>query len=364
METGKMKLALSAGAVALSMALAGCGGGSSSSPVGPGDESGDNDNGTPATITCGPGTNLVGRVCVIPERDRANQDKAEALKEAINATGAVRWSASTGGAITNNTTIPKFIGPDGARIELAKDDKPVAALGSWKGSDQSGKHSSGTSAMLRAYSSQGAPTTPEFSAVELEEVIFGAGPQPVNGVYSLVSTPPASKDIAGEFPAVGAGVETYVTENERKIRGTYKGAPGEYTCSGAAANACSATSSASGGVDLSDGGTWKFKPDADAKFEIKDGEYLQFGWWVHKDASGAATHANVFYAPSTGLVAESSLGVAALDGKTATYTGSAAGKFAVYHLTEDINESGHFTADAMLKGVQVWHGADMALVSG
>ncbi len=359
METGKMKLALSAGALALSMALAGCGGGSSSGPVATGDESSDDETST--EVTCGTGTTLVGGVCVIPERDRANQDKAEALRDAISSgrgigtdtdNPSVVWTLATDGAIPDNmrNVMPKFIGPTGSRIGLAKDSTTVAALGSWKGSDQSGKHSSGTSAMLRVYSNQEEPTRTSLTLAEIrsDSALFAADVTIVAGAYALILTPAASPNIAGDdFPAVGAGPKIYNSDSDRKIEGTYKGASGEYSCSGAV-DTCSATAGTAG-IDLD--GVWKFKPDAGATIENKDPDYLQFGWWVHKDASGGATNADVFYAlkGTTSGVLQTNANIVALSGGTATYKGYAAGKFAVYHPTQDIDESGHFTADAMLK---------------
>ncbi len=386
METGKMKLALSAGAVALSMALAGCGGGSSSGPTSA--SSGatprtpttfdrttcTTESGTPyvnvgvtaCVASCANGVNDAGDQCLAAptERNKLGATNAEALKDAIrdgfgSSEGTrVLWSAATGVAIINRTTVPKFIGPTANRIELAKDDTTVAPLGNWKGSDQSGKHSSGTSAMLRVYSNQEDAKKASIGIAHLEAALFGASDsiEIDAGAYDIIAAAVGtgadgvrSKNITGDnFPAVGEGPETYTSDEEKKIKGTYKGASGEYSCS--SSTPCSAEATTDGIVFRT--GSWKFKPDSGAMVEIKDASYLQFGWWVHKDAADAPTNADVFYALKTpssgGITAETRDAIIALTG-TATYKGYAAGKFAVYHSTEDINESGHFTADAMLK---------------
>ena len=332
METGKMKLALSAGALALSMALAGCGGSSSSGgPDGPGGELETEE--PQGNIKCGAGTEVKNGECVPTSRDRAGQNTAEALHTAIVAASRTR------------TTLPTSINPTATNapaITLAKDDTPVAALGSWKGSAQSGDHSSGTSAMLRVYSNRAEPTRPALTPAQLNsDTALFASATIDNGSYALIPEPEASKNIASDsFPAVGAPRKDY-DSSERKFRGTFKDAPGEFSCTGT----CNAIASADG-IDL--GGVWTFKPDTTATVEVKDPNYLQFGWWVYRDAAGDAVSVAAFYAPSTGVTSVDVTADTDLANKTATYRGSAAGKFAVYHPTIDIDESGDFTANAML----------------
>ncbi len=113
-----------------------------------------NVGGTACVASCDTGQTLNGNQCEIPtERAKAGAPNAKALKAAIGPQGTThRWSADTGGAIPNRREKPTFIGDTNNRIGLLKDDDAtVPDLGSWKGSDSSGTHSSGTSAMLRVY---------------------------------------------------------------------------------------------------------------------------------------------------------------------------------------------------------------------
>ncbi len=374
METGKMKLALSAGAIALSMALVGCGGGSSpSTPQSggglncTGDEVANAANDaciprlTNADCSNGQVVNSAGNQCVDPpQQAKMGADAAKALKAAINLStpDSFRWtSAATPGAINDIRQKPAHLGPTDARIGLLKDEVTVPDLGSWKGNDHSGKDSSGTSAMMRVYSNKAAvrkassfSVAGDIGSSGLFSGVGGGDTDAIisdTGAYSIRNGGASGKVEADAFPAVGAAsnLKTYVGAAQRTIEGKYDGAEGTFKCTGT--TACTATRG-TGGITFA--GTWTFTPGAGQTNDVKDTKYLEFGWWVHKDKSKMPTHADVFYDSSTASAPLETASIQALDGKTATYEGAAAGKFAIHDPVDSRNnESGHFTADAMLK---------------
>ena len=147
----------------------------------------------------------------------------------------------------------------------------------------------------------------------------------------------------------GAGTKEFeLGSNDRRIilAGSYQGVAGTYYCTPTDANTnCSATVAASG-FTLA-GGTWTFKPtNPKARFmETPDNDYASYGWWIHKSEDGNTVTVSAF-AANKGTVAAAS-GITNLMG-TATYSGGAAGKYALQSSTGGTNDSGHFTADATL----------------
>ncbi len=120
--------------------------------------------------------------------------------------------------------------------------------------------------------------------------------------------------------------------------GIFQGASGEYKCTG---ETCTATWTTDGIVLA---GTWTFDPNDAAKVTIPDAGYVSFGWWLRKDDQGAPSHVEAF-AATVGNVAP--LTTLPIDG-SATYTGKAAGKFAILNNPKGHSNAGHFTADAKL----------------
>ena len=145
--------------------------------------------------------------------------------------------------------------------------------------------------------------------------------------------------------------------------GSVRGLDGVFSCSGDD-NVCGSPDRNTNGSVVETGimGMWTFTPTdedgmidiADGDLESKDGGYLQFGWWLNmmgddvKDGFDVDTFTGV-----TGMVQSEVLqsgGVDGVDGVegSATYTGGAAGKWAIASTTEDTTEGGHFTATATL----------------
>lgn len=144
-----------------------------------------------------------------------------------------------------------------------------------------------------------------------------------------------------------AGTKTFeLPENAKRvvIPGSYRGVDGTYYCAPTAT--CSATVEAEG-FTLA-GGTWTFKPDnPESRFmDVPDTDYVSYGWWIHKSEDGETFTASAFTS-IRGTVAAAS-GIDTLKG-TATYSGGAAGKYALHSSTGGTNDAGHFIASAMLQ---------------
>ena len=133
--------------------------------------------------------------------------------------------------------------------------------------------------------------------------------------------------------------------------GSVSGLAGVFSCSGTLCMAPERT--ADGSVADGSPGTWQFAPtDPNGKIDVvdKDG-YVQFGWWLNmlgkdvEDGFEVQTFASAF-----GMTPSGELQGGGDDPVTgsATYTGGAAGKWAIASTTEDTTEGGHFTATATL----------------
>ena len=126
------------------------------------------------------------------------------------------------------------------------------------------------------------------------------------------------------------------------VRGTYQMAPGVYRC----ASACTSEIPADRkGFTLSTG--WYFVPDDGAEVDVADADYLTFGWWTH-DTGKAVAVATFTDTVQTGDPNAAVTGAEMPVGGKATYTGGAAGKYAIYSPLADDNHGGVFTAAAKL----------------
>ncbi len=150
-----------------------------------------------------------------------------------------------------------------------------------------------------------------------------------------------------------AGTETFELPEGRpqgediiNRAGSYHGVRGTYSCdTNDGADACTAAVAARG---LTLAGTWTFKPsNAEARvMDSADIAYASYGWWIRKAENDGPFQASVF----TGRVgaAPDAVAIADLRG-TATYSGGAAGKYALSSSTGGTNDAGHFTADVELQ---------------
>ena len=274
---------------------------------------------------------------------KANSATAKALKAAIDTPATSDGSA----AITVTPISIPAIDLDGAGSETVLSDAltlkkgdSVGSLAGWGGMDYAGEAGTGTgktTGMVRVYSNQAAPKSVAFGPTS------SGLTQPPNENHYTVAAANNDDIESSSLPSVG---QTTLTGNAREFDGTFKGAPGTYECT--TANDCVVNKA---GIVS---GTWQFTPKPGAMVQQEDTQYLQFGWWLRKDKDGP-TYAGAFYreeVPSGGTattpVSQALINGAELTGK-ATYTGGAAGKFAISDPLRPANDdAGHFTADAEL----------------
>lgn len=237
---------------------------------------------------------------------------------------------------------------DDARTPRMATGDSVGSLGDWAGTMYSHKSAdTGTSNEAVVYINRAdTPGKPFVEGVRLPTDTTLA-PSTRTVTFPTAGLP-ATKDVAGEgFPT--AGTTSYTVDPVTQsvvIAGTYQGASGQYSCDAT----CSAVAS-SAGVQLV--GEWKFVADVGAMTAREDTNYLYFGWWITKNRAGDPTNAGAFTGvvgavqgddPTNNALATNPNAL----GGSATYSGAAAGKFAIDDPLGDAG-SGHFTADVALK---------------
>ena len=128
-----------------------------------------------------------------------------------------------------------------------------------------------------------------------------------------------------------------------EVAGSFDTASGAFVCTPAPGSACTSSVKAGGGYVLSGGGGWKFVPAEGARVPEPDGEHQYFGWWLRN--SGGVYSVGAFHGGEGGATDEFA-NLAALQG-TATYSGPAAGQFAIQR-EGGASEAGAFEATATL----------------
>ena len=393
METRKLKLALSAGALALSMALAGCGGGGSSVSGPPDDDPtpaemqreaitmalGDaeeiveavNDDAIAATdmqiedaedeianarMAIAAGTNLskeerdsytarantletglnaakMRRADAVDAADDEMREKMAADGKALHGAlgmmplGNLDRTANAGGAALAAAGLTVDQTGDTAAVVLEAGDM-AGALGDWSGMNYAQMAAKVANTAV-VYTNREAPTSKAFG----EAHTLADGSLTVSD-FSLV--------MADAF--THSGTQTHAVPEKSNgvyVRGTYDGAQGEYSCS----TGCSSTNNGSGSPSAL-GGTWSFTPDKGAMVSQPDVNYLYFGWWLRKD-DGDPTSASAFFGEVGDVEGGGTFTDPATITGSATYSGHAAGKFAINNPLGG-SDAGHFTADVML----------------
>ena len=241
-------------------------------------------------------------------------------------------------------------GSDPGSVTLKAGDS-AGTLGSWNGMNYA-HTDTGTKVMNAAvvYTNKGPGKTVSFAdAGTGYEVATADGGEDLKGYVTLTAT---DADTLGRIMGAAfthSGTQTHTQaarEDAVYLRGTYDGAPGEYRCTGT----CTSANDGKDSPSALGGTTWHFKPDAGANAMTSqpDADYLYFGWWLSKDKDGMPTAASAFTG-MTGTIAAltDDPGSAAVTG-SATYSGKAAGKFALNNPLDSTGDAGHFTADAML----------------
>ena len=220
--------------------------------------------------------------------------------------------------------------------DVMKSAEPM--LGMWQGTMLTDTNDDDASSTVVVYTDIAAPKSVPFGDVYTLDT---------NGdLASSVVTDPAnrSKIMAPAFMHTGRmnhDPDPDAADDVAMIRGTFNGASGEYRCTAATATSCASHDAGNGMVRLE--GTWIFDPDSGAMATQADANYLYFGWWLNKGTTDGV-EAGVFRGVTGTLAAPTD--ITALGG-TATYTGAAAGKYAINPGLSSAS-GGHWTADATL----------------
>ena len=131
--------------------------------------------------------------------------------------------------------------------------------------------------------------------------------------------------------------------------GTYNGAMGTYRCNGVVE--CTVGFDEDGKINaIGDG--WIFTPDAGAKSDVADDEYLHYGFWLMRTTKdGETTYNEVETFAGSKLAASVGDGIGTVEG-SATYEGGSVGVYVKNVLDDQADivsaTSGHFSADVEL----------------
>ena len=311
----------------------------------------------------------------------AEDDADEMRRMAMAATGKALFPALAGNATADTTALDNIAAPgltsaglaidaaagagtladgtDPASVTLKDRDDPVDPLGSWAGTNYA--HTNAETKVVNeavVYNNKGPGQTRSFAgAGHTIAEATDTGTTAIKGYVTLViadtvQTGVALTDVMGaDFTHSGTQDHTYdsVTDSAFTTRGTYDGAPGVYRCTGTCTSTNDGDGSPSGLT-----GTWHFKPDAgaNAMAHQPDAAYLYYGWWVSKDKDGMPTAASVFVGEMGDVEGGGTFTDPTTIAGSATYAGSAAGKFALDYsrnaLLNGTSDGGHFTADVEL----------------
>ena len=292
------------------------------------------------------------------EQDRQDAAEAEAEKERMMqmAADGKALHAALGSAPLENLHEATFsatglvisttdAGTDDDVTLMAGDS--AGSLGMWNGMHYAHMNT-GTKVSNAAlvYTNQAAPTMTPFGEVHTDTLNTVTSYVADTRTLTLTAAVANSNIMASRFPTAGSqNIPPDVQGGtDASFPGTYDGVDGTYLCTTAnASNGCAAQYGADG-ITLT--GTWTFVHAANAMVPVSDPNYLYFGWWLTKDKDGMPTSASAF----TGTAGTAPNAITGLDtvAGSATYTGSAAGKFAIYNPLDATGEAGHFTADATL----------------
>ena len=284
------------------------------------------------------------------EAQEALTAKAKELSKAIAAVQALSPAPTV--SATSIGQIDLGGGNNSDVITLKKDsDAVVMALGNWMGTKYVGSAGTGDTSSTgetRVYSNAEDPDSVPFIGPAGEAIhgLTATTAEDDGNAYGLTAGAHAGIGTGDQSPFPKTGTTTYKGD-DRKFAGTFMSAPGTYECTGSAA--CTAGPNSDGAIVLA--GVWTFTPDSGAMLSVADKTYLQFGWWLRKDGDGPS-HAGAF-TRATGVTAVDSTAINGVNRTsttvTATYTGSAAGKFAVSDPLRPMEDNaGHFTANAKL----------------
>ena len=229
---------------------------------------------------------------------------------------------------------------------MDKNSRSLPARQGWSGTELMSTSADGsTTYTMRIYTDVEPDETVPFAewAAATTDVAWANGAVTVAAGNSALVMAPVFAAHSGsrthekntETDAASAGPDTFQTP------GTFAGAAGTYTCTGATCT--SAVASSTGGVILT--GTWTFTPNNGATAKVADDDYGHFGWWLRKADGGyqIVQFASQGDYPTQGGI--SSQAAATAVAGTATYTGPAEGLYSIY---DSGPKGGHFTAEVEL----------------
>ena len=257
-----------------------------------------------------------------------------------------------GGAASVVSSVLRGLTPGVSGDDVVKSSEPM--LGKWQGTMLSESIAAdaatnpGASSTVVVYTDIEAPKRVPFGDVyELEDDGHLA-----NAAVVLAANRPKVK--ASAFVHTGeknhAPKATSQNAVDVVVPGTFNGASGEYRCHADGTSACVSHDAGNGIVRLAGTG-WIFDPDLGAMALQADASYAYFGWWLNKGTDPAGVEAGVFHGVTDLTGEDAQLGaptsINALGGE-ATYTGAAAGKYAINPSLSSAM-GGHWTADAELK---------------
>jgi len=269
----------------------------------------------------------------------ANKERADAGKALLDKFGIGTGTLNSGRDELTITTGNS--GVTAPRAALEKTETTVDPLGSWKGvefalrtpEDEDEDLTSMDHAVI--YTNQGDGESDPLTASNLPDGLTALDPA-IPGTYAVTAN--TAGDITGDsFPK--AGTRTY--SRVQKFAGTYKGISGTYECNAG----CTASND---GDDITVGANWRFTPAANSVRSTPDNSYLYFGWWTRTDKDGEPEGASAFHGSAYSAGAVNALADPSGIGGTATYSGKAAGRFAIYDPQDRTGNSGDFTANVML----------------
>ena len=289
----------------------------------------------------------------------------KALKAALGTTplaydATVTALTSRGVTIMNDADQTGPITP--GSTGLIRTGASVGSLGSWKGTNYITKNP-GTRVTNQAvlYTNQAEPTVKAFATgatfggVNNGDALTASNYTATTRTLDLGSNHAGGTNLKSEmFPTAGTTNYTPTSPSvENTIRGTYQGAPGTYRCTGA--TGCAAAASTGGGVTLV--GDWVFVHDTGAMTSKPDSAYLVFGWWLNKNKDDKPTAASAFTHEVGDVEGGGTFTDPADITGSATYSGHAAGKFAI---SDPINGASVFPVNPKSEaeaGLPVFHPA-------
>ena len=238
--------------------------------------------------------------------------------------------------------------PTGAVIAVEATDAMEPSLGAWKGTQLAGANDDDTiSSTVVVYTDVEPNMSMPFDEVygTASDLTIDADASSDAHVRLIMASGFNHAGVMDHAPDAGTGDDQVTV----RVPGTFHGANGQYQCTADSANDC-VSHEDDNGVRLTGAGTpvaaWTFVPNPGAMVSVADATYMYFGWWLHKDSTGPEVDAFHGITGSPTAIVEADF--TALSG-TATYSGAAAGKYAIDPVAPGTYASGgHWTADASL----------------